>query len=301
MPTRWDRERADYSAPIEAVLRPPYGMVPAPTRADQLARVVTCLSRERIEAWRGQADADNLIESTLVRRIRDHPPARKHAPRVPDESDIRRTERALVERAHHAGFRSETGELELMAQLRHHGAATRLLDATRNAYVAVWFACRQHVEKDGLLIGFRLREEHDALAVNTEMLSWDMDRLLAQGDGRLLWWQPRELSQRIRAQQALLVFGATVSPAPNPDARPYWGSVRFGKRPILLPDRRPVGDVDGAAVVLITAALKRAMKSSWPTVFGYSDEVLFPDFDGFAQAHREGIEFPPDFSPPRNS
>jgi hypothetical protein len=34
-----------------------------------------------------------------------------------------------------------------------------------------------------------------------------VDDLLAMASGRLLWWQPRSLSPRISAQQAVSVFG----------------------------------------------------------------------------------------------
>jgi hypothetical protein len=65
-------------------------------------------------------------------------------------------EKALIERARAAGLGSGLGELELLARLRHHGAATRLLDCSRNAFVALWFACRWEPDQDGVLIGFEL-------------------------------------------------------------------------------------------------------------------------------------------------
>ena len=39
-------------------------------------------------------------------------------------------------------------ELELLADLQHHGAATCLIDFTRNALVALWFACEK-LDADG--------------------------------------------------------------------------------------------------------------------------------------------------------
>jgi hypothetical protein len=114
----------------------------------------------------------------------------------------------LVERCRAAGHGQELSELELLARLQHHGAATRLLDCTRNAYVALWFACRSDPEADGLLIGFELDEK--AMHLDTSLLKWGIDELLAEADGRPLWWQPRSLSPRISAQQAVFVFGQVV-------------------------------------------------------------------------------------------
>ena len=34
-------------------------------------------------------------------------------------------------------------DLELLADLQHHGAATCLIDFTRNALIALWFACKR--------------------------------------------------------------------------------------------------------------------------------------------------------------
>ena len=70
----------------------------------------------------------------------------------------RREELAQIPTLHHAVYGEDLCELELLARLQHHGAATRLLDCSRNAFVALWFACRWEPDKDGVLIGFELGE-----------------------------------------------------------------------------------------------------------------------------------------------
>jgi FRG domain len=62
----------------------------------------------------------------------------------------------LAGHGHHEG--RQLGDLELLAMLQHHGAATRLLDFTENLLVAAWFACQAHVEGFGLLLGVDLSE-----------------------------------------------------------------------------------------------------------------------------------------------
>lgn len=96
----------------------------------------------------------------------------------------------------------------MLARLQHHGAATRLLDCTRNAFVALWSAGRWEPERDGVLLGFELVD--NAVHLDTELLTHGIDELLAMAAGRLLWWQPRSLSPRISARQAAFVFGETV-------------------------------------------------------------------------------------------
>jgi hypothetical protein len=102
--------------------------------------------------------------------------------------------------------------------------------------------------------------------------------------GRLLWWQPRSLSPRISAQQAVFVFGQVVDEP--------WGSIRLGEGGVSLSD---VGAVPGAALVFVSARLKAALSGIWGPLLGFSEESLFPDFDGFALAHSVGKPFPPDF------
>lgn len=264
-----------------------FGDLPAPRRLEQLALLLAQLAALGIGAWRGQASVEWPVDSSLVRRLRIRSGSTGRTPRT-TEPDVRGVERALVERARRAGLAQHLGELELLARLQHHGAATRLLDCTRNAYVALWFACREQLAVPGLLIGFRLREH--AVHLNTEMLAWSMDKLLEHGERRPLWWQPRELSPRIAAQQAVLVFSTA-------DEQP-WGSVRLGGRsPLHLgdADHPGFGEVPGVAMIAVTPELKRTLNVAWDDTFGFGEETLFPDFDGFAAAHGVGRAIPPDF------
>lgn len=102
---------------------------------------------------------------------------------------------------------------------------------------------------------------------------------LRAGEDQMMWWQPWGLSPRISAQRAVVVLSRIVDE--------LWGSVRFGGRS-LGPGR---GAVPGAAIMLIRPELKRALGLSLQAVAGLGEGVLFPDFDGFAQAHTSSIEF----------
>jgi hypothetical protein len=133
-----------------------------------------------------------------------------------------------------------------------------------------------------VLIGFELGE--NAVHLDTEMLGHDIDDLLAMAAGRLLWWQPRSLSPRISAQQAVFVFGQVVDEP--------WGSIRLAKGEVSLGD---IGAVPGAALIFVSAKLKAALNGIWGPLLGFSEESLFPDFDGFALAHGVDKPFPAGF------
>jgi FRG domain len=257
-----------------------YGSCLAPAYPSQLLIALGQLASLPIGAWRGQASIDWGVDPSLVRRFRRQ--NKDQLGSALDEPSIRAVEKALVERASAAGVGGDLGELELLARLQHHGAATRLLDCSRNAFVALWFACRWEPGRDGVLIGFELGE--NAVNLSTEMLQHGIDDLLAMASGRLLWWQPRSLSPRISAQQAVFVFGEVVDEP--------WGSIRLGKGAVSLGD---IGAVPGAALIFVSAKLKAALNGIWGPLLGFSEESLFPDFDGFALAHGVDKPFPAEF------
>lgn len=99
-----------------------YGALPAPEHPDQLLVLLSQLAVLQVGAWRGQADATWGIDSALARRY-DHrawlgPRWRR------TEANVRAVEKALFERARSVGFGEGLGDLELLARLQHHGAAT---------------------------------------------------------------------------------------------------------------------------------------------------------------------------------
>jgi FRG domain len=234
-------------------------------------------------AWRGQKDIGWRIDSSLWRRSQQRNwlgPALAYP-----EERVREAEKRLLERARAAGhgFRQarRLGDLELLALLQHHGAATRLLDCTMNAFVAAWFASRRDPNCWGLLAGFDLREAR-GIRVEEER-DLDIASVLELADpDQTLFWRPAALSPRMAAQQALFVFGRTISAA--------WGSIATRGETI-----QELGDVPGMTLIALAPVLKQHLGDMWDTAFGITTETMFPDLDGFAQAHGVGEEFPQDF------
>ena len=188
----------------------------------------------------------------------------------------------LLGRARLAGHDERTGrvlsDLELAAVLQR-GAATRLLDCTYNAYIALWFASRDTVHRDdwGLLMGL---EAAKAKVIRTaEERDQPMHDLLQSLDAQetfALWW-PAALSPR-KAQQGFFVF--------SPVVEEISGSVRFRGDQL-----HETGSVPGLTLFAVSPELKSLMTDQWEALFGYTEERLFPDLDGFAQVHAAGAEF----------
>jgi FRG domain len=94
-----------------------------------------------LAGWRGQADVDWPLHSGAYRRIKAQ--SREWLPGArdtPDEELMVEYETRLLQQARLAGHGYAGGrslsDLELMGLLQHHGAATRLLDFTENAFIA---------------------------------------------------------------------------------------------------------------------------------------------------------------------
>src|SRR3954468_13521071 len=116
---------------IPRVSHPLYGQLRAPQHPDQAIMLLRALVVLRIGAWRGHGRACWKIDSALARRYAsDRALFRSVAPL--NEGNLRAVERTVIERARAAGHAPDLGELELLARLQHHGAATRLLDCTRS-------------------------------------------------------------------------------------------------------------------------------------------------------------------------
>ena len=81
-----------------------------------------------IRMWRGQSDISWPLHSSAYRRL-------SLEIKEPNEKKIINYEKNLLQSATHKGFRYLDGrrlsDFDLLARLQHHGAATRLIDATR--------------------------------------------------------------------------------------------------------------------------------------------------------------------------
>ena len=131
---------------------PKFGEIPQPSTFQELIETVieAPSNHNYIRMWRWQADINWSIDNAAYRRL-----ASLNKPIK--EQDIIWYEESLLARATHHGYRvmngQELSDLELLARLQHHGAATRLIDATRSALVALWFSVSSQIDTTGALIG----------------------------------------------------------------------------------------------------------------------------------------------------
>ena len=193
----------------------------------ELEELIGSEASEGNYAYRGQANADwKMVESGAFRRL--------GKPNLPKEDFISYHEKKLLEPARMDGHGVEDGrklsDLELLAKLQHYGAATCLIDFTRNFPVAMWFACRSHKEKgkekNGRIFILNTSDEKNFLSLETKDLEQEVrlilkfqtrDETISSKETTVFlipkpspsWWHwsPHDLNQRILKQDSLFIFG----------------------------------------------------------------------------------------------
>lgn len=145
----------------------------------------------------------------------------------------------------------DASDLEFLAHLQHQGAATGLIDFTRQPLVALWFACNDIRAKDGaiyLLPRSATVEVNDRTTLRNNIeFFYDENRLWS--------WEPSALRERILAQRTVFVFGV----------------------PWIDPDR--------LTKFIVRAESKTSIIEHLETLCGINEEDLNPDYSGYAVAN----------------
>jgi len=219
-----------------------------------------------IYMWRGQGDIAWPIHSSAYRRLmkdRDYPLG---------EHVMRDYDRELLLNAQHQGYHFENGrelsDFELLAKLQHHGAATRMIDVSRNILVALWFACDSMRDKTGLLFGLHYsamngfegrpgKRYYNQVFDRKSDISTDEDNF----NNTPILWQPPVVTKRIAAQSAQFLYSRVSNDAT--------GSLNFSK------------DENLVRVIAITQEMKKKCLKILENTFDIKRLTLFPDIDGF--------------------
>ncbi len=204
--------------------------------------------------FRGVSTESYKIEASAYRRLREMDRN--------DPKKLLKINKDLIEKARSLGHDQRDGrqlpDLELLAELQHFGAATCLIDFTRSALVALWFACQQGSQREANGKVFAVR--HDDMVrlktVNPELIKEDIDYFLEPDEnGRypLYQWQPKLQNNRIIAQQSVFVFSGT--------------------------------QIEAEAECVIDKNSKQNILIALDKVSGITEANIYPDFDGFARLH----------------
>lgn len=184
----------------------------------------------------------------------------------------------LIDKARLLGHDQLSGDrlsdLPLLAELQHFRAATCLIDFTRNALIALWFACEQITttesedkveETDGKVYAVRIDDPARFRTITSELLEKDIDSFFVEDEnGRypLYQWQPKLQNNRIIAQQSVFIFGGAK--------------------------------IEAVGECIISRNEKHNLLRILDKLAGITDATIYPDSDGFARLH---VQNNPDFEP----
>ena len=204
---------------------------------------------DKLFVYRGMANATWEVKSSAIVEYASRKRCRLRHP------FFKATSSSCLQDAHTRKLQEREGErsltdLQLLSELQHYGAATCLIDFTRDAFVALWFACRDEVpQTPGKVVAMG----PDYLSAVPSLSSEDPVGLLKQDK---LWkWDAVYPSTRAVTQRSVFVFG------PSKIDEKYFESI----------------EIDGGSKGKIREEL--AKKSD------IIETYLFGDLPGFATSH----------------
>ena len=215
--------------------------------------------KDAVYLYRGQADVTWPVDCSAARRL------------AADPANLIETQRPLlvvyleflIAKARMRGFlppgvSTDPSNLELLAQLQHQGAATGLIDFTRQPLVALWFACQESHTKDGTVYVLD-RSQTEEISRREDLENKTLQSIYAEDT---LWsWEPAALGNRIVAQSSVFVFGVPEIARTNLQEL----KVRAGSKSDIL--------------------------TQLETMYGINEEELFADFPGYAVANASNKTF----------
>ena len=203
--------------------------------------------------FRGVSKDCYKIEASAYRRLTTNKTAAR----------LLKINQELIEKAKSRGHdqknSQELSDLELLAELQHYGAATCLIDFSRNALVALWFACQQsstEQQKNGKVFAVRSDDPARFKTVTPKLIAKDIDhffKLEERSEYPLYQWEPKLQNNRIIAQHSVFVFGGA--------------------------------QIEAETECVIMLSSKEAILKSLDEISDITEASMFPDFDGFARLH----------------
>lgn len=250
------------------------------TSLEKYAFEVRRLTKNKVGCiFRGQARETWLPESAASRRVRE---AIEKSGRKKDfnfQEEYVRYHEELIDDARKRGHGHNEHsriltDLEILAQLQHHGAATAFIDFSKNLYVALWFAVRSEEDYNSQVLVvtdanmkfdqitedyFMQQEQRQEQQPDQEpQQNYSPEKIANFLDPNVrnsMWEAHRIRDERIVRQSSVFVFGD-----PEISKNDY-------------------------KTITIRKDSKAAIKAELDNLHDINDKTMFPDMPGFADAN----------------
>lgn len=226
-----------------------------------------------VSYWRGQAEIEWLLNSSIVRKAQKEEPLNGTVPTDTGiEQSISFWEENLLHKAKRLYYdydehSRKIGDVELLAKLQHHGAATRLLDFSKNVLIALWF-CVSDTERNknvGLLLG-----------IDTYVIAG-----LGEGHFDFKMDYPGFVKELNESDSINLVDVPVVTPRVLAQGSVFLCSKCHNSSHgcFLLPEEKYY------KAIAISPELKKQCVSILTEQFNITPYTIYPDIEGFARAN----------------
>lgn len=303
---------------------------------DDLHNAITTLIAKTPElplVWRGVRDADWGLHSGLYRRLMEVngvvPPSERPADAqpYPDENQMVAAEEQILRMAREDWRFDHLSALETFARIQHAGGPTRLIDVTKNPYIAAWFAVELDPEREhkpARLFALATKPVTKAGESAAPDFTLQLDGL---GGGRVpfwhlltdnnarqqvdwgtgarrLVWVPPAYDPRISAQNAAFILDGVPITSSKLASSFRTSTGRYWRRPDLLaassiytkmlkPNSKPKYTKRNFAPTFsfrIEANAKRQIRDVMESRFGYRLSYIYPDMAALA-THLNTLRF----------
>lgn len=216
---------------------------------------------ERI-GWRGQADSRWPIRTGMFRRLS----RQLTNGAIPSAEDLNEYKIDLISRSMSLKYYSDD-YAETWAKLQHHGAATHLLDISRDPFVALWFAASGAIQRDSSgyasLYGLNLSRMIPLTVFDGVSSGHFMDEeILSQG----IVYTPAWTNERVKAQRASFLC---------------WEGFDSKKEQLS----NQAGTLENGLEIRFPTSMCYEILDFLKVKFDITEMSLFPDMDGFAMSH----------------
>ncbi len=229
--------------------------------------------------FRGVPNKAYKIQASAYRRSEEN--GRNFVKFLHTNKDLIRT---AQQRGYDQKYGTEWNELDILVELQHFRAATCLIDFSFSAQVALWFACQQEQKKEknggsensddlphGKVSVVKIKQpkyteitpdfmkEEDEKGEDEKGEDEKRIDFFLKEDTKLYYLQPKFQNNRIIAQQSVLLFGNY--------------------------------EIDAYKECFIEGGCKDEILTELERTSGYTEDRLFPDFEGFAWVNRQAATY----------
>ena len=242
-----------------------FGKVQEPESFDEIIKYINSVISDAYDVWiwRGQGNIAWPIHSSAFRKL-------SLDKKEVTENRMCHYEENILNLATHKGYRylhgRELTDFELLARLRHHGVATRLIDGSRNLLIGIFFCVNDKPNNTGMLIGLKTHYlgGYEGLP---EFTTYEKKMKDIKDLDYPQTWEPSVIDSRVAAQHSQFLYSRV--------SKKSTGSLEISE------------NEDSRLCLAISPDLKEKSLDILNRIYDIRYITLFPDIEGFGYVYSQ--------------